>query len=498
MTHARFVGSFTSQPKALYVLSFAELWERFSYYGIRALLMFYMISELGFSDAEAYGIYGMYFALASASSLAGGYIADHYLGNQKAIYLGAIIIIFGHLILLLPFRSLLNFGLAFVITGTGFFKANITSLLGHYYQSRDPRRDSGFTIFYMGINLGAFLAPFVCGYVGKTFGWNYGFGFSGLGMLLGLLTFYLSRKVLGNVGCVIDDSKLYNRTSLGLSPYHIIIIGTLLSIPVFAACIHYHELAKNVLYGCGIVVLISLVTIAWRCRGEERKALWVLITMMPFFVAFWASFEQAGASINLFIDRHVDRAFMGYEIPTPWFLSLTPFFIIILGSIFSMLWIQLGKRHLEPNTSIKFSLAFFQASLSFLFLKLGVEEGMKVGTTSMVWVVLYYLFRTTSELCIAPIALSMVTKLALPRLTSFMMGAFFLSIAFAQIAAQQVAKYFTTAACEMKEVAHLQDKAISLSIFGQIFEFLIILPLVAGIGMLLISPLVKNVFKKYG
>jgi POT family proton-dependent oligopeptide transporter len=275
-------------------------------------------------------------------------------------------------------------------------------------------------------------------------------------------------------------------------------VGTLLSIPVFAACIHYHEFARNFLYACGIAVVISLGHIAFRCRGEERKSMVVLMTMMPFFVAFWASFEQAGASINLFIDRHVSRDFMGYEIPTPWFLSLTPFLIILFGSVFSMLWIQLGKRHLEPNTSVKFALAFFQASLSFLFLKLGVEEGMRVGTTSMVWVVLYYFFRTTSELCIAPIALSMITKLAPPRLTSFMMGAFFLSLAFAQIAAQQVAKYFTTAAYEMKEVAHLQDKAVSLIIFGQIFEFLIILPLVAGIGMVLISPLVKNVFKKYG
>jgi len=492
------ISPLPSQPRALYVLFFTELWERFSYYGIRALLMFCMISELGCSDAEAYGIYGMYFALASASSLAGGYIADHYLGNRKAIYLGAITIIIGHLVLLLPFRNILNFGLAFVVAGTGFFKANITSLLGQYYQPHDPRRDSGFTIFYMGINLGALLSPFVCGYIGKTFGWHYGFGISGLGMFFGLLNFYLNDKSLGDVGQIPDKTRLYKRNFLGLSPYQVIIIGTLLSIPVFAGFIHYHDLMRNFLYCSGIVALISLISMALRCKGEERKSMLALIAMMPFFIAFWASFEQAGASINLFIDRHVNRDLMGYEIPTTWFLSLTPFLIILLGSVFSMLWVQLAKRNREPSTPIKFALAFFQASLSFWFLKLGVQEGMSVGVTSMVWVILYYFFRTTSELCIAPIALSMVTKLAPPRLMSFMMGAFFLSIAFAQIVAQQVAKYFTTAAHEMKEVAQLQDKMVSFYTFGQIFEFLIILPLVAGIGMVAISPLVKNVFKKHG
>jgi POT family proton-dependent oligopeptide transporter len=491
------INSFSSQPKALYILSFTELWERFSYYGIRSLLMFYMISELGFSDASAYGVYGMYFALVSASSLAGGYIADHYLGNRKAIYLGAMIIIAGHAILLLPSQNFLNLGLGFIIAGTGFFKANITSLLGQYYQPHDPRRDSGFTIFYMGINLGAFLAPFACGYIGKTLGWHYGFGVSGLGMLLGLLVFYLSNEALGNIGCIPDKNKLYKRGFLRLSPYQIILISTLLSIPVFAGCIHYHDLMGNFLYCSGVIALIALIAMAFRCKGEERRSMLTLITMMPFFVAFWASFEQAGASINLFIDRHVNRDLLGYEIPTAWFLSLTPFLIIILGSAFSMLWLQLGKRNLEPNTPVKFALAFFQASLSFWFLKLGVEEGLGIGAISMIWVVLYYFFRTTSELCIIPIAFSMVTKLAPPHLTSFMMGVFFLSVSFAQVAAQQVAKYFT-AAHGMKEVVHLQDKAISLSIFGQIFEFLIILPLVAGIGMLIISPLTKDVFKKYG
>jgi POT family proton-dependent oligopeptide transporter len=460
--------------------------------------MFYMISELGFTDASAYGVYGMYFALVSASSVIGGYLADHYLGNRKAIYLGAITIIAGHIVLFMPSHHVLNFGLAFVIAGTGFFKANITSLLGQYYQPDDPHRDSGFTIFYMGINVGAFLAPFICGYIGQIFGWHYGFGISGLGMFFGLLIFHLNNQVLGDVGGIPDKIKLYKRNFLKLSPYNLIILGTLLSVPAFAGCLYYHDLMGNFLYCVGVATLITLIGVALKCEEEEKKSMLTLIAMMPFFIAFCTSFEQAGASINLFIDRHVNRSLMGYEIPTAWFLSLTPFLIILLGSIFSILWGQLQKRNLEPNTPLKFALAFFQASLSFWFLKIGVKQGVDVGATSMIWVVLYYFFRTTSELCIIPIAFSMVTRLAPPRFKSLMMGVFFLSLAFAQVAAQEVAKYFTTAAYEMKEVAHLQDKAVSLSIFGDIFEFLIILPLVSGIAMVAISPLVKNVLKRNG
>lgn len=487
-----------SQPKALYVLAFAELWERFSYYGLRALLIFYLTSELGFSDVSAYGIYGMYFALASASSVAGGYLADRYLGNRQAIYLGGIFIMAGHLFLLLfNDQELLNFGLAFIIAGTGFFKPNITSLVGQYYQPNDPRRDGGFTIFYMGINLGAFLAPFACGYIGRKYGWHYGFSISGIGILLGLLALYFNRRVLGTAGLNPGQVRLTPPRFFNLSSYQIIILGTLLSIPVFAWCIHNHALIGNFLPYFGLFTLGALIMVAVRCIGEERKAMFTLILMMPFFVAFWTSFEQAGASINLFIERHVDRNFMGYEIETAWFLSLTPFLILILGPVFSLLWGQLGRRHRELTTPLKFAAAFFQISFGFWLLKLGVTEGGDTFTTSMIWVILFYGLRTTGELCISPIALSMVTKLAPQRFTSFMMGVFFLSLAFANFTAQQVAQYFTTASQGLKAVTALQDKATSFSTFGQIFEFLMYLPLISGIIMVMVSPFLKKVFEKH-
>jgi POT family proton-dependent oligopeptide transporter len=485
-------------PKALYTLFFAELWERFSFYGIRVLLMFYMTSELGFQDVAAYGIYGMYFALVTASTVVGGYLADQYLGNQKAIFLGGIIIVMGHVCLLIfNTKDLFMIGLGFIVAGTGFFKANITSLLGQYYEPNDPRRDSGFTIFYMGINIGAFLAPFICGFVGRKYGWHYGFGISGIGMILGLFVLYMNQDVLGDKGRSPNIMKLYGKSTFGLSLYQWIIIGSLLSIPFFAWCINQHEFMENFLPYFGAVVFSLLLFMAFKCQGDERKSMLTIILMLPFFVAFWASFEQAGASVNFFIERHVYRNFMGYEIPTGWFLSLTPFFIVVLGPVFSILWIQLGKRKLEPLTPIKFALAFFQVSLSFWFLKIGIDEGASDNMISMTWVLLFYVLRTTGELCISPIAISMVTKLAPARLMSFMMGIFFLAVAFAHISAQLVAKYFTTAASEIKEVAQLHDKAVSFHIFGQIFEFLIYMPLIVGVIMLMISPFFKELFKKH-
>lgn len=489
---------FSSQPKALYVLFFVELWERFSFYGIRVLLILYMTSELGFNDIGAYGVYGMYFALVSASTVAGGYLADRYLGNRKAIYLGGIFIALGHFFLLfLSTKEHLAYGLSFIVAGTGFFKANITSLLGQYYEPNDIRRDSGFTIFYMGINIGSFLAPFICGYIGRKYGWHYGFGISGIGILIGLIVLFAKGSVLEDRGLSPNETNLNRPVFFGLSPYYLIILGTLISIPIFGWCIQNNEHMGNFLNVFGIGSLILLIGMAFKCEGDERKSMLTLILMLPFFVAFWTSFEQAGASILLFIDRHVTREIIGYTIESSWFLSLNPLFIITLGPPFAFLWIYLGKRNLEPMTPVKFSLSLLQVSLSFWFLKLGIMEGTANNMTSMFWVVCSYFFRTTGELCLSPVALSMVTKLAPQRLTSFMMGVFFLSIAFAQFMAQQVAKYFTNVASELKEVTVLQDKAISFMVFGDIFEFLMYMPLVAAIIILMISPLLRPVFEKH-
>lgn len=487
---------FPSQPKALYILFFAELWERFSYYGLRVLLILYLTSELKLSDANAYGIYGMYFTLANASTVLGGYLADRYLGHLKAICWGSLIIIAGHLILFVPSSHCLTLGLSFVITGTGFFKANVTSLLGQCYQNNDSRRDSGFTIFYMGINLGAFIAPFICGYLGRKYGWHYGFGISGIGMFIGLMILLWHKQTLEKIGQFQYNSEIHQPYFLKFSRYQLIIASILLSIPVFNLCLQYHEKMANFLYIFGIGVLCVILGIIFKSSKEERKPLLTLMIMFPFFTAFWASFEQAGASISLFIERHVDRQFMNYTVETTWFQSLTPMLILALGPLFSFLWMFLRKYKIEPLTPIKFALALMQVSLSFWFLKKGVEEGFIQGTTYMMWILLAYFFRTSGELCISPVGLSMVTKLAPQRLMGFMMSILFLSVAFAQFIAQRIASYFSSIQ-EISKLSQIHDKAISLNTFGQIFEFLIYFPFIAAMVMLAISPFLKDIFKKH-
>ena len=486
----------TTQPKALYTLFFVELWERFSYMGLRVLLILYMTSELEYSDSFSYGIYGMFFTLVYASNLLGGYLSDRYLGNRNAILMGGFILLIGHTCLALPFKELLTIGLAFIIIGTGFFKVNVSSLLGQYYHAHDPRRDSGFTIFYMGINIGGLLAPLACGYVGRAFGWHYGFGLAGIGIALGMITLILGKKSLGEMGLSPNEEKLHEQYWLGISRYQWILICSLLSVPVLALCIRHHENMDSILYVLGGVMLFSVIRIALTCKGDERKKMFALIAMLPFYLAFWASFEQAGASINLFTERHVDRSFMGMEIYTTWFQSLNPLFIIVVAPFLSSLWLYLGRRDKEPLTPIKFAVALFLIGLSFFVLKLGVLEASRDGMTSMLWVVSAYFLQSTGELCLSPVGLSMVTKLAPARFASFMMGSLFLSMAFAHFVAQQIAKYFT-AAHKVDVVQDITDKGTSLMVFGNIFDFLIYFPILMGLIMLLFYPFLKGLFKQY-
>ena len=485
-----------SQPRALYVLFIAELWERFSFYGLRALLILYMTTQLKHTDSYAYGAYGTYLALVFAANVVGGYLADRYLGSKKALYLGGYIILLGHLCLIFPFKDLFHLGLSFIVIGTGFFKVNVSSFLGEFYVKNNPRRDAGFTIFYMGVNLGTLLAPLVCGYIGEKYGWNYGFGAAGFGMLIGILTLYYGDKSFGQAGQGSYGENLHKPSFLRLSPYTWIIILSLLSAPLFSWGLRHHGLMENFLPFFGIAVLIFLVWTAIKCEREERKSMLTLILMLPFFTIFFASFEQAGGSMNLFTDRYVDRGFGGLTIPTPWFQSLNPLFIVLLAPLFSILWGYLGRKGKEPLAPVKFFLALLQMAIGFWFLKIAVEEVSMTGTSSMIWLVLAYLFHTTGEICLNPVGLSLVTKMAPVRFVSSMMGALFLSISFAHLMAQQVAKYFT-AEQEIEAAVIMTHKAVSLNVFGDIFQFLIYFPLAAGLLLLIIYPFVKGVFERH-
>lgn len=486
-------SSKTSHPKGLYVLFFAELWERFSYYGMRALLVLYMTKELIFSTERSLGIYGAYGALVYAAPVLGGYLADQLLGNRRAIYTGGVIIAMGHFILALPMSWSLYVGIAFIIVGTGFFKANVASMVGQLYQKGDIRRDSGFTLFYMGINTGGFLAPLLCGIVGERFGWHYGFALAGFGMLLGIAVLYAGRDILKNVGNPPAGKKLDVPVWAGLSRYKWTVVGGVLMIPVTALAIYSYNALGYFMQVFGVLILGLVSYMAWTCKGEERKCVLTILLMLFFCMVFWSCFEQAGGSMNLFAERNVDRHFLGWEIPASWFQSVNSFFIITMAPFVSMIWTKLAERRGDLVTSTKFALGLLQVGIGFGCLMLAVQYADPRGMTSMAWLVLAYFFHTSGELCLSPVSLSMVSKLSPARFVSFFMGASYLSISFAHYLGSLLARFF----CECSEKDITNDKLASLDVFYKIFEALFYFPILAAGVLFLVGFFIKNIFKRH-
>jgi POT family proton-dependent oligopeptide transporter len=488
-----------SQPKGLFILFISELWERFSYYGMRALLVLYMTKQLMFADGKAYSIYGAYGAMVYGANIIGGYIADNYTGSRYAVFIGGAIIAIGHFIMALPpfFTSMpiegtLFIALSLVVVGTGFFKGNIAALVGQLYQENDPRRDSGYTLFYMGINIGAGLAPILCGYVGEKIGWHYGFSLAGVGMTAGLAIVYFGRRYLDEAGVILEKDTLNKRPSR-FNINVLILVGSLLSIPLFSYVIQHSELSNYILNAFGVGAVLAIIYFAMQSSPEERKCLLTLLVMFPFVMSFFACFEQSGSSLNLFADRHVDRTILGYQIPTSWFQSVNPVFIILLAPIFAKLWTWLGKRGLDPLTPTKFSIGLLQAGLGFGALLMAIRTANVDGSTSMWWLVLAYFFHTTGELCLSPVGLSMISKISPPRFVGFMMGCFYLAIAFSHLIATAVAKI-----ASLPEGAEVDiDRLAALKGFYHAFEVLFYFPVAASAILLLLSPLLRGIFERH-
>lgn len=424
-----------THPKALFVLFFAEMWERFSYYGMRALLTLYMVNVLfkGMegADIKALSIYGSYTAMVYLFPVIGGLIADKIFGFKKAIIFGGILMMLGHFTLAFEGSNMLFFtSLALIIVGNSFFKPNISSYLGTFYEANDPRKDGAFTIFYMGVNIGAFLATLTCGYVGQQINWHYGFALAGIGMALGVIVFMLSDKILGNTGLKPEKIDLPIQKPLGLSWDNLIYLGTIIMIPVCAFLLDQSQLMST------LMLLISAVIIAYliyqALKNPDKVAgqrLLVVIVLFFFHAVFWALFEQAGGSLTLFAQRNVDRFIAGSEIPASLFTSFNPFFIMILAPLFSWIWIKLNKKGIEPRTTIKFVLGLAFLGLGFLVIVLGAKFFANAqGLVPMAFLALLYFLHTTGELCLSPVGLSMITKLSPAKIVGFVMGAWFLSI----------------------------------------------------------------------
>lgn len=479
-----------SHPKGLYILFFSEMWERFSFYGMRSLLVLYMTKELLYGDEKAYGVYGAYGALVYAFPVIGGLLADKLLGYRVAIILGGVLMALGHFLMAVQTIPTFYAALALLCLGNGFFKPNISSTVGKLYKAGDPRRDAGFTIFYMGINVGAFLSPIVCGLVGETIGWHYGFALAGFGMVAGLVTFLRGQKYLEEHGMPPDPAKLKKRVFAGLTRLNLVYICCPLAIPLIALGLHHNAYVGGILGVVGAAILAYLLFISFTGERVARDRLLVVIVLMFFHTLFWAFFEQAGSSLTLFADRNVDRHIFGWLMPASLTQTFNPLFIIVLAPLFAQLWLKLQSVGKQPSVPIKFVLGIVQVGLGFGALVIGASLAKESGITAMLWLVIAYLLHTTGELCLSPVGLSAVTKLSPAKAVGTVMGAWFLTISFAHHLGGIIAKLTRVPSEAGMEAA--VDPVLALGIYSDVFLNICWVSLGVGVLLWLISPFLKR------
>jgi POT family proton-dependent oligopeptide transporter len=412
---------FLGHPKGLYMLFFAEMWERFSYYGMRALLIFYLTKHWLFDDGKSNLIYGAYTSLVYITPVLGGYLADRYLGQRRAVLFGGILLMCGHFLMAVegnggqsdPAINIFWLALAFIIVGSGFLKANISVMVGQLYSLTDVRRDGAYTIFYMGINVGAAIGTILVGYLGETYGWAYGFGLAGFGMLLGLVVFVLGRSSLRGAGeapAPISRNKEFTLYGVGIA-----------AVAVIWALVQYQDVIQTLLIISGLALLGYVVYEAFKLEPHARDRIFAILFLIALNPVFWGLFEQAGGSLNLYTDRFVDRA----GVPASIFQSINPIYIILLAPLFAWLWTALGKRGLEPSAPAKFGLALLQVGAGFLVFVVGANSVGESAMTPVMFVFLIYLLHTTGELCLSPVGLSAMNRLAPKFMASLIMGAWF-------------------------------------------------------------------------
>ena len=550
-------------PRGLVILFLTEMWERFSYYGMRGLLVIYLTQHFLFSDERSSLLYGAYTALVYVMTIIGGSLADRYLGARKAVTFGAILLTLGHfgmtfegsgsrqlleyndtqyeisldarggdakqliisdsgtsyvtftetdmliaepetvdLPAVIPrdqftmsveteegYLMMLYLSLALLIAGVGFLKANISTIVGSLYGFGDSRRDSGFTIFYMGINMGAFLASIFCGYLGIVHGWKYGFGLAGIGMLVGLVVFLSCQSWLEGKAEPPSVEKLKEKVFLFINVEWMCYLVGLAIIAVSMLLVMNEELVGGILGPIGIIMLVGMVSYSLtKLHGDERSRMLAAIYFILAQIPFWALFEQAGSSLNLLTARLVDRTIFGWSVPGPVFQSLNAGYIFIFAPLVAWLWIWLARRNLNPSTPVKFALGVAMAGLGFLALVGGMKGSGEVGLTPVIFIFLIYWIHTMGELMVSPVGLSAVTKLAPARIVGMTMGAWFLYSGLSNFLAGVIAR--TTGAetigGQMTNVA--AAKAGYIEVYSQVG----FIALGISVLMLLISPVITK------
>jgi proton-dependent oligopeptide transporter, POT family len=559
-------NTWLGHPRGLVILFFTEMWERFSYYGMRGLLILYLTQHFLFSDARSNVIYGAYNALVYVMTIIGGTLADKYLGSRKAVTFGALLLVLGHFGMAfegsgarqlmhfqgqdyqltldgrggdahqivvsaqgvstlkfnegattmlidspaavgLPasiavsdysvrvetdgfYQNVMYLSLALIIAGVGFLKANISTIVGSLYGFGDARRDSGFTIFYMGINLGAFLASILCGYLGIYYGWKYGFGLAGIGMLLGLATFLKFQHWLEGKAEPPNPAKLRERVLGFLTVEMLCYLSGLAIITVSMLLVMNAHLVDESYVGLlGILILLTLISFALiKCKGEERNRMLAGIYFILAQIPFWALFEQAGSSLNLLTDRLVDRSVFGMAVPAPVFQSLNSMYIILFAPVLAWLWTVLARYKLNPPTAVKFALGVAMAGFGFLSLVAGMKLSGSAGLIAVGFIFLIYWIHTIGELMVSPVGLSAVTKLAPASAAGMMMGAWFLYTGLPDYLAGVIAK--TTGAETIG--GQLVDVAAAKATYIAVYSQVGYIALAVAVVMLLIAPVVRR------
>lgn len=482
-------------PKGLFYLFFAELWERFSFYGMRALLTLYMVQEIFAAiaerDAATAVVYASYGSLVYASTVIGGRISDKILGMRSSIFLGGILMAIGHFVLAIENNVAFFLALAFIVVGNGFFKPNISTFVGSLYKDGDVKKDSGFTIFYMGINIGGFVAPLLCGWLAQAYGWHYGFGLAGIGMLTGLIFFWsgIRKNVFGDKG-LPPNEEIYEKKYLGIPQKTLVPIIAVATVPLIAYCLSAYEtifgeetLVSLLFKLIGVAILIMLGVIIMKAEVHERKKLFMAILITFFMTLFWGFHELSGSVITLFASRNVDLTFINAAQTN----SLNSMFIIILAIPISLLWAFLAKRNINPRTPYKFGFGLILAGLSFYILALSKNNADANGMVPFAYLFIMYLIISIGELFMSPVGLSKITDLSPKRIVAFMMGIWFLSSAYAFQIVGFISKQLAVESTDA-DVGGLE----TLSIYTDGFSLIAQYALGAGVIVLIFSPLMKR------
>lgn len=480
-----------NHPKGLYILFFAEMWERFSYYGMRGLLVFYLTQHFLFEQSDAYGIYGAYTSLVYVLPVIGGFVADRYMGHRQAVVWGAVLLVAGHALMAIEgppaasaaevdgnYLNIFYLALALIIMGVGFLKGNISAIVGQLYPRTDAKRDGAFTLFYVGINLGSFFGAAYAGYLGQTYGWGYGFGLAGIGMLLGLIVFIFGKPLLNGAGELSGELAELAK-SRGHMPTFLIALGTL-ALTVFVWWVVRDQEAVGLIFLIfgGATVLYIIFRSVLTLEPHARDRIFAAMFLISVQVLFWSLFEQAGSSLNVFADEQTDRTIFGEEIPASVFQSLNAGYIVFLGPLFAAMWTFLAKRNMEPTAPQKFGLGVIQLGLGFLVLVWGAGTGDAL--TPVIFIFLIYLLHTTGELFLSPVGLSAMTRLSVPSMVGLIMGTWFLASGFGN--------YVAAAIAQLTTVEGAEGESVVLQVYSNVGW------LAVGVGVLLvlISPLINH------